>query len=198
MQKFKHLVPIAGSMAGAWLVGTTGAVALVRDTGGTFLVFLLAVVVVTAGFARWWHLMVRQQAPRQELRIEVPPYVLPQDIDALLDQQLQCVNAFLDTARTIMDVDGRLRGRMRGLSGYITSIEDELEQLRVEANKVEEIKQVAARTPRLMGGKPDDYGLRRKAASDDVPEFLTKREPSERTETAADWLPELAQQAPAE
>ncbi len=192
MPRLKDIIPIAGSMVAALLIGFTGALALVVNTGGTFWLFFLAVLVVAGGFAWWWRRMdIESARPRSIVRPEFPPlpaYVLPADIDALLDQHLQCVNAFIDTARTSLDIDGRLRARMGAMAAYVTSIEDELEQLRIEADKVQEIQQVATRTPRLTS---DAYGVRAKKA-DEVPAFLLNRDLPTGKEIVVDWPQPLA------
>jgi hypothetical protein len=181
MPNMKLMIPIAGSMVAAWLLGTMGTLALMIGSFSSLASFFLTVLIVAVAFGWWWYTDLRDQKAEIDRRHDqgraLPAYVLPEDVEALLDQHLQSVNAILDAAAMTMDVEGRLRARMREMAGYVTSIEDELEGLRVEADKVQEIKAVAARTPRLVSPQktgPDDYGVRKQATDEPLPAFLKR------------------------
>lgn len=176
----KHLkiaIPIAGSLIGAWLLGSIGMVAIIFQNFWSVAGFLLAVGAVTGGFVWWWRAQLQDEADERNRRVAIanrpPAYVLPEDVEAVLDQHMQAVNAMLQAAQVSMDADRRLRARMQEMATYLGLVEQENEKLRAEAEKVQEIKQVAARTPRVaqpVRVNPDDYGI--KKPKDELPAFL--------------------------
>jgi hypothetical protein len=171
----KTIVPIVGSILGAFALGASGMLAFVAQSSTWPIIYFAATVgVIAVGCACWWYYIQKSEHAQVDVRWDEPQeprYVMPADIQKTLDEGGRYVAAMADAASKCLDNEMRLREQMRGLAEYITRIEDENEMLRVEAEKVREIQAVAARVPRMIAPKPnpDDYGVRRSRAPD-VPE----------------------------